>query len=439
MNRLLDKILSKPQLMEQTSLDMALEALRSRPKLEDVSKDSSKTPKELAYNSEANVGVINISGPLTYLKYEPICGETPASYQGILDEAESLLKEGATTIVLYVDSPGGEAYQCFETANLLRSMADKQGAEIIAYVDGNCHSACFALCSVADKLIVNPMAYVGSVGVVVALDNNVEKRKNTLYVYAGEGKIPFDEEGQFTSSFKENMQTEVNRLYSEFANHISVNMGIPLSSIEKLGAKSLYATDAIEAGYADVAMTVNDFWGYIAEKREMRNTLENLFKPNTEKTGNSSMDKLAELQAELSSFKEAAELFGKEKEMLLASLTELAAKNEAMSLTIAGLEKEKAQEKDNKRLGMLVAAVGEEKAASLFGSLAVLDDAAFSSVVEAMQFTSQGHDKSFLDGEVGFSGKSQMTEHQDVSSGEQAGLSLVAQMIKNSKKAKELK
>src|SRR5690606_27631238 len=89
--------------------------------------------RELIYNSDTKVGIVELKGPLTYLHYQPMCGEAPTSYQSMLADVESLISSGAKTIVFDTDSPGGEAYGVFESAKRIRTMADEAGVKVITY------------------------------------------------------------------------------------------------------------------------------------------------------------------------------------------------------------------------------------------------------------------------------------------------------------------
>lgn len=62
-------------------------------------------------------------------------------------------------------------------------------------------SAAFGLSVAAHEIIANPDAELGSVGVVVKLRNMNKAMNNAgvedTYIYAGDSKIPFKEDGSF--------------------------------------------------------------------------------------------------------------------------------------------------------------------------------------------------------------------------------------------------
>ena len=70
-------------------------------------------------------------------------------------------------VVLYVNSPGGSAQGCFETAEVVRRLAAKR--QVIAVAEGACCSAAYHIVSGATKIIASPGCFVGSCGTIGAL------------------------------------------------------------------------------------------------------------------------------------------------------------------------------------------------------------------------------------------------------------------------------
>jgi ClpP class serine protease len=63
-------------------------------------------------------------------------------------------------IVLEIDSPGGQSYECAETAEAIR--ASKK--PVLAYVSGEASSAAYWLACSANRIMAHRSAYVGSIG-----------------------------------------------------------------------------------------------------------------------------------------------------------------------------------------------------------------------------------------------------------------------------------
>lgn len=221
------------------------------------------------------VGIINISGPLTYKStgWEAMCGG--CSYEDILEQAEELIEAGCNSIVMVMDSGGGEAYGVFESANTLRSMCDNAGIPLYAYVDGCAASACYALACVADEIICNPYADVGSIGVLVCLydtskQDEMEGIKH-IYVTAGKEKIPYNEDGSFKKEFLDDLQYKVDFLYEEFCSHVSNHTEMSVEDVKNTEAKTFIAKDALKMGLINQIMSNEEFVDYILSKQGASN------------------------------------------------------------------------------------------------------------------------------------------------------------------------
>lgn len=428
--RLTERIYNTPHLMAPASLENAVRYLQSRNEgiVELAISGGRKRDKDgVTYNPDTGMGVISIDGPLTYVEYQGMCGEESASYQQIKEEFDTMLGLGARTVVFDCDSPGGEAYGCFETAAYLRKVADENGVKLVGYVDGMAASAAYGLMAAMHEVVMNPMAEAGSIGVVVQL-MNTSKMERSLgierqYIYAGDSKVPFDEEGSFTKEFLADIQSRVDSLYQEFIGHVAEMRGIDRDSVKQTQAKVFSASKSIELGLADEIMTREEFFEYLSEVVEQGNNMSlksKLFKLNTTEDVSVDMNQLEQLQAQLS------EVTGKF-EASQTQLSTLQTQLEASLSTLAKFEQEKLeaeakaeQLKVDARKSQL-AAVKQE---ALLASLSVLDDASFEAVVAGFKAQAEVIDHSALMSEVGGQGKEVVPEKPQ-------GENLTAQLLKN--------
>ncbi len=88
-----------------------------------------------------------------------------STYSGI----ETSLKDAAadektSRVVLYVDSPGGEAIGCKRIADLVKQLGEKK--PIIAYVQGGACSAAYYIASACQKILATPDSLVGCIGTI---------------------------------------------------------------------------------------------------------------------------------------------------------------------------------------------------------------------------------------------------------------------------------
>lgn len=419
--RLADKVVGSPQMMEAAAFDRVAAFFDTRNSenfqmaLDNKAKNSER---QLTYNSDTKVGIVELQGPLTYLHYQPMCGEAPTSYQSLLADFETLLEQGAKTIVLDTDSPGGEAYAVFETAKRLRSMADAHGAKIITYVDGMAASAAYALSSISDEIVMNPSAEVGSIGVVVRLRNANKAMKNMgvedTYVYAGKSKIPFNSDGEFAEEFLEDLQEKVNMLYGDFVSHVAQMRGMDAERVKNTEAKTFLADKAIQLGLADKVMEVEEFYSYLSTVASVETDSKMLtarfLKSNKEDTAK--MQELVELQAAhatlTAEFADVSAQLTAAIEAKTSLEVELTKAKETLAQIEADAEQARldaelaaAQAKADARKGKLLSVVSAEEAEALMASLETLEDAAFETVVASLDKKAKALENSELFTELG--------------------------------------
>lgn len=270
--RLSQKLKNVPHLIEKNSFNSLAAYLNSRNTnlmmLPQVAEDESGVDEPDDLDDLGGIGVINISGPLTYKEtgWEAMCGG--CSYESILEQADEYVDNGATALVLVVDSGGGEAYGAFETADRMRSICDDAGIPMIAYVDGMACSAAYALACAADEVIINPYGEAGSIGVLICLTDDSKYMEQegfkNIYISAGAEKIPYNEDGSFKTEFLDDLQMKVDTLYEGFCEHVSGYTGLSVEDVKATEAKVFMAQDALSLGLVNKIMTNVEFVQYVA-------------------------------------------------------------------------------------------------------------------------------------------------------------------------------
>lgn len=393
--------------------------------IEPGSNQDNQETSRYSYNSDLKVAVMNIEGALSY---RPItfmgmdCGG--ANYQTIKDDFEYLVGEGAKTIAFYADSPGGEAYQLFPTAQYLRKVADENGVKILTFVDGLAASAMYGLAAISDRLIVAEGAEVGSIGVVVRLINDSQALEKAGYqrtfIKAGASKVPFEEDGSFREEFIADIQSKVDVLYNEFVNHVAEHRGMSVEAVRNTEAKTFLPEQAIAIGLADEMMSVESFQSYLAdfaqsnlEGNEMSNPLKKMFNLNKEEPAMAQLQELqalAETQEALLQSKEtelaaslqtiaqltsSVETLQTNLESLQAFAEEHKAAAEAAQAEAVRLEAEAAQAKVDQRKAAIAAAYTEDQVEATFTALSNLDDASFKLIVDQQLASKEARAESF--------------------------------------------
>lgn len=395
------KLNNTPHLIDPASFQGILEYLTER-NVGEMAIDSKSKQKEeryLNYNSDTKVGTISVEGPITYKStgWEALCGG--CSYESVVEQFNSMVDMGAKTVILWADSGGGEAYGMMETGRYLRKRADEAGIKILTYVDGLSASACYGLSCIADEVIANPNAEVGSIGVVVRLINDSkaleQKGYERTFVYAGGNKVPFNAEGEFREEFLADIQGKVDSLYEEFTAYVSEMRDIPVDQVKSTEAKVFMAKDSISLGLVDKVMTHEEFMDYQAEFSKKENNMlskTNLFgftKDNSEVE----MKQLEELQAQHSELEAKFNEQGVELQAQVEKVASLSAElSQVQEQLKAAVEEKQAlqaaaeQQKINTRKEAIKAVEADvEKQAALFEATSTLSDAAFETVVSSMK------------------------------------------------------
>lgn len=372
-----------------------------------------KTATELGYDEDRGIGVIEVTGMLVD-SYDPFLswyyGAT--SYEEILQNVKTLLDAGAHTIIQYNNSGGGAAYNLFATASEIRRLLDEKEAVMITYSDGVTASAAFALASVSDEIVANPDSDVGSVGVVVSLLDTSKYMEELgikrLFITAGKGKVPYNDKGEFTQDFLDEIQAGVDKTYNKFTSHISTNRPITQEQLVKIGAKVFDADEALDVGYVDKTMTREEFSNYFEDALEQKgngNKMSFLDKfTKTPKKENQSMshdnpiaeEKLAEVRSAIEAeyapkLSELEASLTQAKAEFEAKISERDAEVVALKVSLAAFEKEKNDKaaeaeatKQATRLAQLKEVFGDVKGQELAAKYAELSDDLFNTTLEAV-------------------------------------------------------
>lgn len=273
--RLSSKVYNTPHLITPSAFSTILDYFEYRNSSEfrmDVMPLDDDTGEDDDAENADGIGILCVDGSLTYKPVMTMCGEAGTSYKSLVEATQELASAGVKTIVMEVSSGGGEASHVFQTANDIRSICDDNGIKLIGYADTMACSAAYALVCVCDVVVANPSADLGSIGCVVALlDTSKAMEKaglKRIFVTSGESKVPFAEDGSFKESFLEDIQSEVDRLNAEFADHVSKHTGLDSKTIMGFQAKVFNAEEALKRGLCDAVMTNKEFAQFVAQTQK---------------------------------------------------------------------------------------------------------------------------------------------------------------------------
>ncbi len=423
--RLREKTLNTPQLMSVQGFDAIAKYLDDRCsqdfKLEVGDSDRGQVNERFSFNPDIGVATLSIDGPLSYrpvTMFGMDCGGT--SYTQLKEDFTYLVESGANTIAFTADSPGGEAHGLFPTAQYMRDLANANGVKILAFVDGMSASASYGLTSIADEIIVSPGSEVGSIGVVVRLMNDSKALEKEGYersfVYAGNSKVPYAEDGSFRPEFIGDIQSKVDSLYVEFTEFVANQRNLTVDSVRSTEARTFLPKEAAELGLIDHVMTVESFYNYLADTAQkpqengmLKNKLFNMNK-NEETL---EMTQLADLQSQLTAANEQLAEFSSVKEAMALLQTAAAEKETALAEALSQVAQMKEAAVVTKlaaRKTALTAVMSADKVEAVSASLSSLDDTAFETVLSGFAAQKQALEASDMFTEIGDQGTEAVVE-----------------------------
>ncbi|UJQ20817.1 S49 family peptidase [Wolbachia endosymbiont of Delia radicum] len=246
--------LSKPMMVEPRSFELLSLQAGKQPIFKNI--------KHAVRNSERGIKVIPIHGILTKKSevFDDILGMT--SYEKIREEIEeALIDKEVETIILDIDSPGGEVNGLFDLSDFIYKARGER--KIIAIANDDAYSAAYAIASSAEKVLVTRTSGVGSIGVIAShIDQSgFDEKQGVKYttVFAGKRKNDLNPHEPITSESLESLQEEVGRLYEMFVQLIARNRNLSTERIKSTEAGLYFGEKAIEIGLADGITTFSEF------------------------------------------------------------------------------------------------------------------------------------------------------------------------------------
>jgi capsid assembly protease len=168
-------------------------------------------------------------------------------------------------ILLDIDSPGGEAGGVFELGAHIR--AANAVKPIWAHAGDAAFSAAYALACATQRVSLSATGGVGSIGVIALhIDQSVRNAQAGLSVTAltvGAHKNDGTPHAPLTPQATTALQTEIDRLYDLFIDHVAQMRGLDAEAVRATEAALYFGDDAVASGLADAvapfATTLADF------------------------------------------------------------------------------------------------------------------------------------------------------------------------------------
>jgi ClpP class serine protease len=226
-----------------------------------AARDGKPLDKTFAAEVRDGVAVVHAKGPIFRYAglFDDVSGAT--SVQNLArDFTAALENPNVSSILLHVDSPGGEVSGIAEFADMVHAARDTK--PVWAYVSDLGASAGYWIASAASRIVVAQTAALGSIGVVMAVrDPRATKSKEIEFVSS---QSPNKRPDPTTQGGQDQYQALVDATADVFVGAVARNRGVEAQTVlEDFGAGGLLIGQAaVDAGLADA---VGSYEGALAE------------------------------------------------------------------------------------------------------------------------------------------------------------------------------
>ncbi len=205
--------------------------------------------------------VIPLSGPIT--QYTGVCdwmfgGTSLESFMASMEDA--FCDDSVTSIVIDVDSPGGEVNGIADAADRIRLMSATK--PIVAFTRGNGCSAAYWLECAASEIIASQTAVIGSIGIVMTYvdDSEAEKAAGIRTFEFVSSVAPKKRMDPGSEAGKADIQALVNQYGDIFVAAVAKFRGVTTDKVEADFGQGgvLMGASAVSAGLADRIGTLED-------------------------------------------------------------------------------------------------------------------------------------------------------------------------------------
>lgn len=182
----------------------------------------------------------------------------------------ALSSKRVSSILLYVDSPGGDVMGTPETAEMIAEVNKQK--KVVAYTEGLNASAAYHLTSQASEIWASKSSLIGSIGVYTMhvdysqlLENDGVK---VTFIQAGKNKTEGNPYEPLSDEAKAETQRQVNDYYSMMLNAIAAGRGVSVEKVESdFGQGRVFiAEKAQKLGLIDKVGTLSECLQSIAPK-----------------------------------------------------------------------------------------------------------------------------------------------------------------------------
>ena len=260
-----ERIAALPEAAQAVMFGPAPDASRFTGESVDVDPATGRATRLPYLRTREGVAIVSIIGTLINRGAWVGSNSGETSYEGLKFQIGAAVADPkVTSIILDIESPGGEAVGTFEVAQAVREANAKK--PVVAVVNGMAASAAYAIASGAGRIVTTPTAITGSIGVVLLHADYSRKLdkdgvKPTL-IFAGAHKVDGNPFEPLPEGVRTDMQREVDHFYDLFVSTVAAGRpGMSPAAIRGTEARVYIGADAVAIGLADATGTFEEVLG----------------------------------------------------------------------------------------------------------------------------------------------------------------------------------
>lgn len=217
--------------------------------------------KPAPYRVHEGVAIITIVGSLCNRGAWIGASSGLVSYEGIMHQlSTATADERVKSILLDMQSPGGEAIGCFEVAAAVRKAATQK--KVVGLVNGMACSAAYAILSGCTERYTTPSGISGSIGVVMMhMDFSrylANEGVKPTFIHAGAHKVDGNPYEPLRDDVKADLQAEVDQFYDAFVSCVATGTRLSEKAIRATEARTYIGEEAVKVGLVDKVATIEE-------------------------------------------------------------------------------------------------------------------------------------------------------------------------------------
>lgn len=285
---LASRILDIPLMITKTKLDQILDVVGARIGLDRpvvITPQAQISSPSLPSSTDPGLAIIPIHGTLVHRSHGLSALSGMTSYDNIRSQfSDALTSSDVHSILLDIDSPGGEVAGVFDLVDTIYSSRGTK--PVIAMVNERGYSAAYAIASAADRIYLSRTAGLGSIGVIMLhVDRSEANRKAGITytpIYAGEHKLDGSPNAPLSDKARATAQEIVNSMYDLFVDTTARNLGLAPGVIRNTQAGTYHGQPAVDIGLAHAVLSYQEVIKTLTQHKG-GNTFT-MSKPNTPET-----------------------------------------------------------------------------------------------------------------------------------------------------------